>query len=141
MEQKTIDTTLMRLVNAHADSINQQRKAEAYSARCKRVTVIRNAISMIGVTIGLVGVFIIGGIIDGDVSAAKEATVDVTETRTIEAVLIGFDDETGDAILQTEDGHLWGLCDAPEVVYSVTFDTKGTEDVTDDEIIGLDCLE
>lgn len=144
MEQKTIDTTLMRITNAHTDRVNQQRKAEAYSARCKRnrrVSMVRNGISMVVITIAIIVVFFIGGIIDGEPVNAKEITVNTMETRTIEAVLVGFDEETGDAILQTEDGHLWGLCDAPEVVYSVTFDTKGTEDVTDDEIIGLDCLE
>ena len=57
-------------------------------------------------------------------------------TRTEEGILVGM--ENGNYILQTEDGHLWEISDAPEVFYKVTFDTNGTDDVKDDEIVGLE---
>lgn len=39
----------------------------------------------------------------------------------------------------TSDGHGWAICDElnPEASYLVVFDTMGTPDVTDDEVIAM----
>ena len=62
--------------------------------------------------------------------------VPVETTRTENAILVGM--ENGNYILQTEDGHLWEISDAPEVFYQITFDTNGTDDVEDDIIVGIE---
>lgn len=147
MIQKKLDTTLVGITNSHAESIKQQRKAKQYLKKCK----IKNIITIV-TTILVCGYFIMALYITGkndmEVIRAEngelrpEVTTENTiNTRTMSAVLIDFDNENGDAIIQTEDGELWAIIDAPEVVYSVTFDTNGTIDIEDDEIIGLDELK
>lgn len=73
------------------------------------------------------------------------ASATVKNTRTIDAEIYSIDfgdDERDYAIttIQTSDGHLWEVEDyfAPHfTTLHVTFDTKGTDDVTDDEIIQI----
>ena len=43
--------------------------------------------------------------------------------------------EIGDLLVSTGDGSLWSIKDPAEIRVVVKFDTKGTEDVKDDEII------
>ena len=62
--------------------------------------------------------------------------IETVSTRKADAVFVGYD-EKGDTILRTEDGNEWAISDAPEVWYEIIFDTKGTDCVKDDEIIGL----
>lgn len=73
------------------------------------------------------------------------ASATVKNTRTIDAEIysIDFGDDTRDwaiTTIKTADGHLWEVEDyfAPRfTTLHVTFDTKGTEDITDDEIIQI----
>lgn len=73
------------------------------------------------------------------------ASASVKNTRTIDAEIysIDFGDDTRDwaiTTIKTADGNLWEVEDyfAPRfTTLHVTFDTKGTEDVTDDEIIQI----
>ena len=132
-----IKLDLMALANAHTATQKQISKAEAYSARCNRVRKIQSVLKTIGGIIALAMFFLMAGFVGKLDCEAKESI----ETRTVSAVLVDFDDETGAAILQTEDGNLWSIVDPPEVLYEITFNTNGTADVTDDVIIGLDCLE
>lgn len=145
MIQKKLDTTLIGITNSHAETLKQQRKAMHNLRKQKR----KNVATII-TTILVCGFFIVALYITGkndmEVIRAEngelrtevaESTMKPTQTRTMSAVLVDFDDETGDAILQTEDGELWAIIDPPEVCYEVTFDTKGTEDLEDDIIIKL----
>ena len=131
-----IKLDLMALANAHTATQKQQRKAEVYSAHCNKVRKIQSILKTIGGIVAFTLFFLAAGFIGKLDCEAKEAT-----TRTVSAVLVDIDDETGGYILQTEDGHQWRIIDPPEVLYSVTFDTKGTVSVEDDEIIGLEELE
>lgn len=134
-----IKTELIGITNSNYEKEKRKRKAAAYSAYCNAKYKRKVASTMI-VTIliccFLLFEFYIAGKADTEVLEAEEKIR--TETRTESAVLIGFDNGTGDMILQTEDGHQWKISDPPEVCYSITFDTKGTADIEDDEIIGLE---
>lgn len=92
------------------------------------------------VGIGLLSVFVLVGTIEMRSEEEVAAKAEKVITREAEAVLLDIDDE-GNFVIETPDENLWEITDAPEVYYKVIFDTKGTEDVTDDEIIGLECLE
>lgn len=129
-----IKLDLMALANAHTATQKQISKAEAYSARCNRVRKIQSVLKTIGGIIALAMFFLMAGFVGKLDCEAKESI----ETRTVSAVLVDIDDETGGYILQTEDGHQWRIIDPPEVLYEITFDTKGTVSVEDDEIIGLE---
>lgn len=77
--------------------------------------------------------------------ACTSAKASNKNTRTMDAEIYSIDfgdDERDYAIttIQTSDGHLWEVEDyfAPRfTTLHVTFDTKGTDDVTDDEIIQI----
>lgn len=155
--KKEIKTELVCIANEKTNETKRKAKAKEYSAYCNRKHRIKHSLKIATAVVGcgflLGGLYIVG---ENDIATLKaegkikeEVTKTVaietetipateTETRTISAVLFDIDDSTGDYILQTEDGHLWGVQDAPEVVYSVTFDTKGTVSVDDDEIVGLE---
>ena len=134
-----IKLDLMALANAHTATQKQISKAELYSAHCNKVRKIQSILKTIGGIVAFTLFFLAAGFIGKLDCEAKESTE--TETRTVSAVLVDFDDETGGYILQTEDGHQWRISDPPEVLYEITFDTKGTVSVEDDEIIGLEELE
>ena len=53
------------------------------------------------------------------------------------AVLYEYDDE--EAVFETSDGHLWGVYGTFEAStdYVLIFDTLGTDDVTDDIVMGV----
>lgn len=138
MNNLKLDLAGMNCKESKAERERAERRkanAEAYSQRCRRIELLK---------CGLLGIFIIlaAGIVGriecstSNANASVEAVI-AENTRQEEAVLVGYDEE-GNMILRTKDGNEWIVNDPPEVWYSVTFDNKGTDDITDDEIIGLE---
>lgn len=133
--EKELDMTFVEMVNANHDRMERIKKAKDYSNHCTRQKCKHVVLGFLVVAFFCFALYI-SGKMDMETILAQEAIE--TGTRTMSAVLVDINEETGDYVLQTEDGHLWSISDAPEVVYSVTFDTNGTIDVTDDKIVGLE---
>ena len=141
MSKKSIDLTFANLANAHSALVKRNEKAKAYSEECKQKRKRKNNLYDWLVILVLilvnVGIFMIC-----DAGHKANAKTEETEKTIIteESVLVDIDEE-GNYILQTPDGNQWKVQDPPEVYYELTFDTNGTDDRTDDVVIGLDELK
>ena len=150
MAKRTLKTNdIINMVNNHAEQTKRINNARAYSRKCKR----KEILNTIGVIVFLVLFALCLGIVGRDdyesemwnqVDAAQIETETETEIivngniRTMESVLIGIDEETGEYIVQTPDGHEWRLADPPEVYYTLDIDNHGTPAYyKDDVVVGL----
>lgn len=108
--------------NRNKNIIRSRKKKSAKARRkAKRIAKAKKILFAISATVLFTSIFACAAKFDGDVN----------NTRVISGVYNGYD------TVRTNDGHIWEYINN-EVFkgnVKVTFDTKGTENITDDEII------
>lgn len=141
-----IKTETAVLTQKNHDVYRRNCRAYAYSMKRKQRAIMKGIFGVV-LAIGFIAALGIVGKSDMETAKAEEqynskvveseTEIVGSETRTMEAVLVGVD-ENGSHIIQTGDGNQWTIQDPPEVWYEVTIDSNGTEDVKDDVVVGLD---
>lgn len=142
---KEIKTDTIALVNRANELHKRNQKARSYSKNVKRKAELKSKVRC-GIicaallTIGEVP-FVMGvqNVVANDIITEEPTEIITTTSRTETAVLVDIDSETGDYILQTEDGNLWGIQDGEEIYFQLEFSSNGN--LEDDTIIGVEIMK